>query len=97
MLAQLKEKFPDDVDYVVSLDTTLSVRQGVREIITTLWEALLLVILVVFLFLQNVRATLIPALTVPVSLIGTFIFFPILGFSINSLSLFGLVLEIGRA
>jgi HAE1 family hydrophobic/amphiphilic exporter-1 len=95
MLAQLKEKFPDDVDYVVSLDTTLSVRQGVREIITTLWEALLLVILVVFLFLQNVRATLSPALTVPVSLIGTFIFFPILGFSINSLSLFGLVLAIG--
>jgi len=95
MLAQLKEKFPDHVDYVVSLDTTLSVRQGVREIITTLWEALLLVILVVFLFLQNVSATLIPALTVPVSLIGTFIFFPILGFSINSLSLFGLVLAIG--
>ncbi len=95
MLAQLKEKFPDDVDYVVSLDTTLSVREGVREIITTLWEALLLVIFVVFLFLQNFRATLIPALTVPVSLIGTFIFFPILGFSINSLSLFGLVLAIG--
>src|SRR5260370_14594807 len=95
MLAQLKEKFPDDVDYVVSLDTTLSVREGVREIITTLAEALLLVIFVVFLFLQNVRATLIPALTVPVSLLGTFIFFPMLGFSINSLSLFGLVLAIG--
>jgi len=95
MLAQLKEKFPDDVDYVVSLDTTLSVREGVREIITTLWEALLLVIFVVFLFLQNFRATLIPALTVPVSLLGTFIFFPVLGFSINSLSLFGLVLAIG--
>jgi HAE1 family hydrophobic/amphiphilic exporter-1 len=95
MLLQLKEKFPDDVDYVVSLDTTLSVREGVREIITTLWEALLLVIFVVFLFLQNFRATLIPALTVPVSLLGTFIFFPMLGFSINSLSLFGLVLAIG--
>ena len=94
-MAQLKQKFPDDVDYVVSLDTTLSVREGVREIITTLWEALLLVIFVVFLFLQNVRATLIPALTVPVSLLGTFIFFPLLGFSINSLSLFGLVLAIG--
>src|ERR1700739_3467994 len=94
-LAQLKEKFPDDVDYVVSLDTTLSVREGVREIITTLAEALLLVIFVVFLFLQNVRATLIPALTVPVSLLGTFIFFPMLSFSINSLSLFGLVLAIG--
>jgi HAE1 family hydrophobic/amphiphilic exporter-1 len=95
MLKQLKEKFPDDVDYVVSLDTTLSVREGVKEIITTLWEALLLVILVVFLFLQNFRATLIPALTVPVSLLGTFIFFPMLGFSINSLTLFGLVLAIG--
>jgi hydrophobic/amphiphilic exporter-1 (mainly G- bacteria), HAE1 family len=95
MLAQLKKKFPDDVDYVVSLDTTLSVREGVREIITTLAAALILVIFVVFLFLQNVRATLIPALTVPVSLLGTFIFFPMLGFSINSLSLFGLVLAIG--
>ena len=95
MMAQLKEKFPDDVDYVVSLDTTLSVREGIREIITTLWEALLLVIFVVFIFLQSFRATLIPALTVPVSLLGTFIFFPMLGFSINSLSLFGLVLAIG--
>ncbi len=95
MLAQLKNKFPDDVDYVVSLDTTLSVREGVREIVITLCEALVLVILVVFLFLQNFRATLIPALTVPVSLLGTFIFFPMLGFSINSLSLFGLVLAIG--
>jgi HAE1 family hydrophobic/amphiphilic exporter-1 len=95
MMAQLKEKFPDDVDYVVSLDTTLSVREGVKEILTTLWEALLLVILVVFIFLQSFRATLIPALTVPVSLLGTFIFFPLLGFSINSLSLFGLVLAIG--
>ena len=94
-LAQLKQQFPDDVDYVVSLDTTLSVREGIREIVTTLWEALLLVILVVFLFLQSFRATLIPALTVPVSLLGTFIFFPMLGFSINSLSLFGLVLAIG--
>jgi len=95
MMAQLKEQFPDDVDYVVSLDTTLSVRAGIKEIVTTLWEALLLVIFVVFLFLQSFRATLIPALTVPVSLLGTFIFFPMLGFSINSLSLFGLVLAIG--
>ena len=95
MLAQLKEQFPDDVDYVVSLDTTLAVREGIKEIITTLWEALLLVIFVVFIFLQSFRATLIPALTVPVSLLGTFIFFPMLGFSINSLSLFGLVLAIG--
>jgi HAE1 family hydrophobic/amphiphilic exporter-1 len=95
MMAQLKQQFPDDVDYVVSLDTTLSVREGIKEIITTLWEALILVILVVFLFLQSFRATLIPAITVPVSLLGTFIFFPMLGFSINSLSLFGLVLAIG--
>ena len=95
LMAQLKEQFPDDVDYVVSLDTTLSVREGIKEILTTLWEALLLVIFVVFIFLQSFRATLIPALTVPVSLLGTFIFFPMLGFSINSLSLFGLVLAIG--
>jgi hydrophobic/amphiphilic exporter-1 (mainly G- bacteria), HAE1 family len=95
MLVQLKEQFPDDVDYVVSLDTTLSVREGIKEIVTTLWEALLLVIFVVFVFLQSFRTTLIPALTVPVSLLGTFIFFPMLGFSINSLSLFGLVLAIG--
>jgi HAE1 family hydrophobic/amphiphilic exporter-1 len=95
MMAQLKEQFPDDVDYVVSLDTTLSVREGIKEIVTTLWEALLLVIFVVFIFLQSFRTTLIPALTVPVSLLGTFIFFPMLGFSINSLSLFGLVLAIG--
>jgi HAE1 family hydrophobic/amphiphilic exporter-1 len=95
MMAQLKEQFPDDVDYVVSLDTTLAVREGIKEIVTTLWEALLLVIFVVFIFLQSFRTTLIPALTVPVSLLGTFIFFPMLGFSINSLSLFGLVLAIG--
>ena len=95
MMAELKDTFPHDVDYVVSLDTTLSVREGVREIVTTLWEALLLVIFVVFIFLQSFRTTLIPALTVPVSLLGTFIFFPMLGFSINSLSLFGLVLAIG--
>jgi HAE1 family hydrophobic/amphiphilic exporter-1 len=74
LMAQLKEQFPDDVDYVVSLDTTLSVREGIKEILTTLWEALLLVIFVVFIFLQSFRATLIPALTVPVSLLGTFIF-----------------------
>jgi HAE1 family hydrophobic/amphiphilic exporter-1 len=95
LMAELKEQFPDDVDYTVSLDTTLSVREGVKEIVTTLWEALLLVILVVFVFLQSFRATLIPALIVPVSLLGTFIFFPVFGFSINSLSLFGLVLAIG--
>ncbi len=95
LMKDLKSKFPDDVDYTVSLDTTLSVREGIREIVNTLWQALILVIIVVFIFLQTFRATLIPALTVPVSLIGAFIFFPVLGFSINSLSLFGLVLAIG--
>ncbi len=95
LMRELKTKFPDDMDYAVSLDTTLSVREGIREIVTTLWQALILVILVVFIFLQSFRATLIPTLTVPVSLLGTFIFFPLLGFSINSLSLFGLVLAIG--
>jgi len=91
----MKERFPDDLDYVVSLDTTLAVTEGLHEIFTTLWEAILLVILVVFLFLQSWRATLIPLLAVPVSLIGTFAIFPLLGFSINTLSLFGLVLAIG--
>lgn len=95
LMKDLKTKFPADVDYAVSLDTTLAVREGIREIVTTLWQALVLVILVVFIFLQSFRATLIPTLTVPVSLLGTFIFFPLLGFSINSLSLFGLVLAIG--
>ncbi len=94
-IAQLKERFPADLDYVVSLDTTLPVTEGIREIVQTLIEAMILVILVVFLFLQNWRATLIPGIAVPVSLIGTFAVFPLLGFSINTLSLFGLVLAIG--
>ena len=80
---------------MVALDTTLSVTEGIKEINQTLIEALLLVIFVVFIFLQGWRATLIPLLAVPVSLIGTFMFFPLLGFSINTLSLFGLVLAIG--
>ncbi|MBA5867213.1 MAG: MMPL family transporter, partial [Nitrospira sp. CR1.3] len=95
MMEAMKQRFPDDLDYVVSLDTTLAVTEGLHEIFTTLWEAVLLVILVVFLFLQSWRATLIPLLAVPVSLIGTFAVFPLLGFSINTLSLFGLVLAIG--
>jgi HAE1 family hydrophobic/amphiphilic exporter-1 len=95
LMDEMKQRFPDDLEYVVSLDTTLAVTEGVKEIITTLWEAILLVILVVFLFLQSWRATVIPLLAVPVSLIGTFVFFPLLGFSINTLSLFGLVLAIG--
>ncbi len=91
----LKKDFPEGLDYVVSLDTTEAVREGVREIVITLFEALALVILVVFIFLQSFRATLIPLLAVPVSLIGTFMLFPVLDFSINTLSLFGLVLAIG--
>src|SRR4030095_3111480 len=94
-LAELKTRFPSDLDYAVVLDTTLPVTEGIREIVITLLEALILVILVVFVFLQNWRATLIPAIAVPVSLIGTFAVFPFLSFSINTLSLFGLVLAIG--
>jgi HAE1 family hydrophobic/amphiphilic exporter-1 len=95
LMAELQQQFPDDLNSVVSLDTTLAVTEGLHEILTTLWQAVLLVIVVVFLFLQNWRATLIPLLAVPVSLIGTFVIFPLLGFSINTLSLFGLVLAIG--
>ena len=94
-MEQLKTHFPPDMDYRFSLDTTLAVHAGIEEIITTLLEAILLVILVVFIFLQDWRATLIPLLTVPVSLVGTFIFFPLLGFSVNVLSLLGMVLAIG--
>jgi HAE1 family hydrophobic/amphiphilic exporter-1 len=92
---EVKTKFPSDLEYFVSLDQTAAVSQGVDEIMKTLWIAILLVILVVFIFLQGWRASLIPLLAVPVSLIGTFAFFPIFGFSINTLSLFGLVLAIG--
>ncbi len=95
LMATLKKSFPPGLDYVIALDTTLSVTEGMREIVITLFEALLLVIIVVFIFLQGWRATLIPLLAVPVSLIGTFAIFPLLGFSINTLSLFGLVLAIG--
>jgi hydrophobic/amphiphilic exporter-1 (mainly G- bacteria), HAE1 family len=94
-LAELKERFPADLAYEVAFDTTLPVTEGIREIITTLVEAMLLVVLVVFLFLQNWRATLIPMIAVPVSLVGTFAFFPMLGFSINTLTLFAFVLAIG--
>ena len=90
-----KEGFPPDMEYVTCLDTTLAVTEGMKEIVHTLVEALILVILVVFVFLQGWRATLIPLLAVPVSLVGTFALFPLFGFSINTLSLFGLVLAIG--
>ena len=94
-MEDLKKRFPRDMDYLISLDTTLPVTEGINEIVHTLLEAVALVIIVVFIFLQNWRATLIPLMTVPVSLVGAFIFFPMLGFSINVLSLLGLVLAIG--
>jgi hydrophobic/amphiphilic exporter-1 (mainly G- bacteria), HAE1 family len=95
VMEEAKRRFPQDVDYVISLDTTASVTEGIKEIVTTIGVAILLVAIVVYIFLQGWRATLIPLLAVPVSLIGTFVFFPLLGFSINTLSLFGLVLAIG--
>lgn len=95
LMAEAKQRFPYDMDYAVSLDQTLSVTEGLHDIIKTLFQALALVILVVFIFLQTWRATLIPLCAVPVSLVGTFVLFPLFGFSINSLSLFGLVLAIG--
>jgi HAE1 family hydrophobic/amphiphilic exporter-1 len=95
MMEEAKTRFPADLDYMVSLDTTLAVREGINEIVHTLVEAIVLVILVVFLFLQGWRATLIPLLAVPVSLVGTFAMFPLFGFSVNTLSLLGLVLAIG--
>jgi hydrophobic/amphiphilic exporter-1 (mainly G- bacteria), HAE1 family len=95
LMSQMKQRFPADMNYAISLDQTSPVTEGMKEIIKTLLIAILLVILVVYLFLQDWRATLIPLLAVPVSLIGTFILFPVFGFSINTLSLFGLVLAIG--
>lgn len=94
-LAELKKSFPKDIDYVMPLETVTVVKVSIREVLHTLIEALLLVVLVVFLFLQNWRATLIPVLAIPVSLIGTFIFFIPFGFTINTLTLFAFVLAIG--
>jgi HAE1 family hydrophobic/amphiphilic exporter-1 len=95
LIAELKESFPTDLDYRITLDSTKAVTEGIREISMTFWEALALVMIVVYVFLQGWRAALIPLLAVPVSLVGTFAIFPLLGFSINTLSLFGLVLAIG--
>jgi HAE1 family hydrophobic/amphiphilic exporter-1 len=94
-MKELSKGFPKDIQYNEALDTTLAITAGIEEILHTLLEAVLLVILVVFIFLQNWRATLIPLITVPVSLIGAISVFPLLGFSINTLSLLGLVLAIG--
>jgi HAE1 family hydrophobic/amphiphilic exporter-1 len=95
LMAEAKLRFPEDMDYAIGLDTTRAVTEGIKEIILTLVIALALVIFVVYVFLQGWRATLIPLLAVPVSLVGTFVLFPVFGFSINTLSLFGLVLAIG--
>src|SRR5467141_1843268 len=95
LVAEMKQRFPQDMDYAISLDQTLPVTEGMRDVVETLLIAIVLVILVVFLFLQDWRATLIPMLAVPVSLVGTFILFPVFGFSINTLSMFGLVLAVG--
>ncbi|NLD90876.1 MAG: multidrug efflux RND transporter permease subunit [Lentisphaerae bacterium] len=94
-LEELKGYFPDDVDYAITYDSTPAVTASIEEIVHTLFEAILLVVLVVFVFLQNARATLIPLIAIPVSLIGTFILFPALGFTVNTLTMFGLVLAIG--
>src|SRR6202140_4640235 len=95
LMAEMKQRFPGDMDYAISLDQTRAVTEGMKEIIQTLVIAIVLVILVIYLFLQDWRATLIPMLAVPVSLVGTFVLFPLFGFSINTLSMFGLVLAIG--
>src|SRR3984885_1711936 len=95
LMSEQKRRFPGDIDFVIPVDTTLAVNEGIKEIIVTLAIAIALVIAVVYLFLQGWRATLIPLLAVPVALVGTFVFFPLFGFSINTLSLFGLVLAIG--
>jgi len=95
LMDQMKQSFPQDMEYSISLDQTSAVTEGMREIIQTLLIAIVLVLLVVYLFLQDWRATLIPMLAVPVSLVGTFILFPLFGFSINTLSMFGMVLAIG--
>jgi len=95
LMDEMKQRFPQDMEYSISLDQTSAVTEGMKEIIQTLLIAIVLVLLVVYVFLQDWRATLIPMLAVPVSLVGTFALFPLLGFSINTLSMFGLVLAIG--
>jgi len=95
LLDQERQRLPQGVDYTIALDTTRSVTEGMKEIVVTLLIAIVLVIIVVYIFLQGWRATLIPLLAVPVSLVGTFLLFPVFGFSLNTLSLFGLVLAIG--
>lgn len=94
-LDELKKGFPEDMDYVIGYETVSIVNESIGSVVTTLIEAIILVTLVVFIFLQSWRATLIPVLAIPVSIIGTFIFFTLLGFSVNVLTMFGFVLAIG--
>ena len=93
-MASLSKRFPPGLKYVVAFDTTRAVGESIREVIKTLLEAILIVILVIFLFLQGWRSTIIPAITIPVSLVGTFLFARLFGFSINTLTLFGITLLI---
>ncbi len=95
ILEDARKRFPPDMDYDITLDSTLPNKASMEEIVSTLEEAIVLVLLVVFIFLQSFRATIIPMCTVPVSLLGAFIMFPVLGFSVNVLTMFGLVLAIG--
>lgn len=95
ILDDAAEKFPPDMEYQITLDSTLPIKASMEEIVHTLFEAIVLVLIVVYIFLQSFRATIIPMLTVPVSLLGVFIAFPMLGFSVNTLTMFGLVLAIG--
>ena len=95
ILEEAKLRFPPDMDYSITLDSTLPIKASMESIVHTLFEAIVLVLIVVYIFLQSFRATIIPMLTVPVSLLGVFIAFPLLGFSVNTLTMFGLVLAIG--
>jgi hydrophobic/amphiphilic exporter-1 (mainly G- bacteria), HAE1 family len=95
ILEDAKTRFPPDMAYDITLDSTLPIKASMEEIVKTLEEAVVLVLIVVFIFLQSFRATIIPMCTVPVSLLGAFIMFPVLGFSVNVLTMFGLVLAIG--
>jgi hydrophobic/amphiphilic exporter-1 (mainly G- bacteria), HAE1 family len=95
ILEEAKLRFPPDMDYSITLDSTLPIKASMESIVHTLFEAIILVLVVVYIFLQSFRATIIPMLTVPVSLLGVFIAFPLLGFSVNTLTMFGLVLAIG--
>jgi multidrug efflux pump len=94
-MEELKKQFPTGLDYKVSLDTSLFTLNSIDKVVHTFFEAVVLVVLVVFLFLQSLRATVIPILAVPISIIGTFIGMHLLGFSINMLTLFGMILAIG--